>query len=842
MSDHQPLETPQTQSQPPVDATTTTAPTSTTTIATASPPVSPTASQQATAHAYASNGLQILQAASDAAAAAAIHNVQQHLSSAAAAAADIAQQQQQNDQQQTDQQPSEQEQQQEQQQQDGQQHLPSQSPADPDHQEQQQAIPPPPSTVAPAPPPSVVADGSVAVIQQGPFTPAYVPVPAPGPGPIPGPPSAVMPGPGPMLMSRDPTVNPKLTRLRRACDMCSQRKVKCDESGPPCRPCRELNVDCTFHRELKRRGPPNKHAEAARAARKQRLEPGNAVIPAYGGPPANPSPSPHNAAQALVSIAEGPAPPRLDAEAIAPMPILELLVDDFFTYIHPLAPFPHEPTFRTSFANREDRTKPEFLGLLASMIGALVASFPRSARQHLKTQHSTHLFPRAIVMIEKCRDIALDSRGPRWAVKQPKTLDDAATSYFLSLAAGYTFEVNRYRHFTAECLSLIRELGFHRPKHPNELPTFGNDNCSPDPLPFHHIKDQIGKRIFWCLLLGVRSFSQLGASHADLVIAPSTPSLPYPALPENVDDLYIMAHEIVYPPESSVTLLTGFRFGIDIYTTMNAIVSVELVYGMSTLPWSDQRSLLRDALVAAKDTIDRLPPELQLSASQDQSSGFGALDDADLQYVPPAYPNSQPPNDVRNVIKNQPQRRRQLQYEIQKANVYVSQLATRSFYVELYFNLRDVHMSDPSKDAPEGESPEEKATKEAEDGEEARVYELMTAERELIVQNLLHVLGSISQRNLEPNGGSLINKIRQVASTLLNDAPERKGPVAIRSEEALVRLIDVLLKLEGTGPSGSNMAGENMTPHDEEEEMRNWAHLRDYQQRFANHGGFAGNI
>ncbi|GKT50480.1 quinidine resistance protein 3 [Colletotrichum spaethianum] len=799
-------------------------------------PVSPTASQQATAHAYASNGLQVLQAASDAAAAAAIQNVQHHLSTAAAAAAAVADEQQQQQQQQPEHQSAEEQHQQQ---------LSMPPMAEHEQVQQQQHLPPPqpphtPSQPAPQQPP-----------QQGTQTPTGVASSTSPPGAnntlgavshgaMPAFPQTFAPMPP---MPRDPTVNPKLTRLRRACDMCSQRKVKCDESGPPCRPCSELNVDCTFNRQLKRRGPPNKHAEAARAARRQRIEPGMsptaAAFTSYG-PAVTPSPSPHNAAQALVSIAEGPG--RLDTESIAPLPILELLIDDFFTYIHPLAPFPHEPTFRHSFANREDRTNPEFLGLLASMVAALVASFPRTARQHLKTQHSIHLFPRAIVMIERCRDIALDTRGARWALKQPKTLDDAATSYFLGLAAGYTFQYGRYRYFTAECLALIRELGFHRPKHPNELPTFGNDDCSPDPLPFHHIKDQIGKRIFWCLLLGVRSFSQLGASHADLVIAPSTPGLPYPALPEDVDDLYIMANEIVYPPESSVTLLTGYRFAIDIYTTMNAIVSVELVYGMSTLPWLDQRSLLRDALIAAKDILDRLPPELQLSASHEQSSGFDALDDADLQYVPPAYPNNQPSNDVRIVIKNHPQRRRQLQYEIQKANIYVSQLATRSFYVELYFNLRDVHLADPNKDGQAGESPDEKAAREAENAEEARVFELMTAERELIVQNLLHVLGSISQRNLEPNGGSLINKIRQVASTLLNDAPERKGPVAVKSEEALVKLIDVLLKLEGTGPSGSNMAGENMTPQDEEEEMRNWAHLRDYQQRFAAHGGFTGNV
>lgn len=386
------------------------------------PPTSP----HAAAHVYASNGLEILQAASDAAQA--IHNPQA-LQHAAAAAEAVGQQQAQ--------------QQAQQQQQHGGPH---------EH--------PPPMAVAPELSPHMVA------------------------------------GPGGVI--RDPTVNPKLTRLRRACDMCSMRKVKCDDANMPCRPCRELGVECTYNRETKRRGPPNKHAEAAKAAKRARMEqqaaPGGIFALAT-------SPSPQTAAKTLVNIStEG----VFDAESIAPMPVLELLVDDFFTYIHPLAPFPHEPTFRQSFANREDRTKPEFLGLLASMICALVSSFPRSAREHLKAQHSTHLFPRAIVMIEKCRDIALLTRGAKWHIKQPKTLDDAATSYFLGLASGYTHQWNVSSQFMAETLTLIRELGFNRPKHLGDLPTFGNDTCSPDPLPFNHVKDQIGKRIFWCLLLGAR--------------------------------------------------------------------------------------------------------------------------------------------------------------------------------------------------------------------------------------------------------------------------------------------------------------------------------------------------
>ncbi|OAQ82656.1 fungal transcriptional regulatory protein [Purpureocillium lilacinum] len=800
------------------------------------PPPSPSqsqsqAQQHATAHAYASNGLEILQAASDAAQAISnlnsingIGNPQaQALQDAAAAAAeavaaqpalghDVAMQQQQ-----------------QQQQQHNQHHQPQ--PQQPPQQQQQQQL---------------------------------------------SSPGAAM---------RDPTVNPKLTRLRRACDMCSMRKVKCDDTNIPCRPCRELGVDCTYERETKRRGPPNRHAEAAKAAKRARLElySGSPVAAAAAGPspgpgpgpgPVTASPSPQTAAKALVNIASDAL---LDAEAIAPMPVLELLVDDFFTYVHPLAPFPHEPTFRQSFANREDRSRPEFLGLLASMVAALVASFPRSAREHIKAQHGAQLFPKAVVMIEKCRDVALLTRGSKWVLKQPKTLDDAATSYFLGLASGYVHQWNASRQFMAETLTLVRELGFTRPKHPGDVPTFGNDLYSPDPLPFNHVKDQIGKRIFWCLLLGVRSLSQLGASHPDLVIAPSTPSLPYPAYPENVDDICVLANEIIHQAEGSVTLLTGFRFAIDIYTTMNGIVSLELAYGMSTLPWPDQRLLLRDGLLAAKSIVDNLPPELQLgnhaAAAVDDASSLASLDEAGMQYVPPLWPEAQPAHDLRNVIKAQPLRRRQLQYEIQKANIFVSQLATRFYFVDMYYNLRDVYLQEQQQEpqaqqdenqeppqqqqqdedgntieptssnaaaaaAPSGPSDEEKALRDADDKE---ILDLMAQERELIVQNLLTVLGSVSQRSLEPNGGALINKIRQVASTLLADAPDRKGSFAAKAEEALSQLIDVLVKLERTGPAGESRAADpsNMTVEDEDEELRHWAELRDYQLRFAANGGFA---
>ncbi|KOS23364.1 hypothetical protein ESCO_006574 [Escovopsis weberi] len=661
------------------------------------------------------------------------------------------------------------------------------------------------------------------------------------------PPPHLAPGPGSVM--RDPTINPKLTRLRRACDMCSMRKVKCDDSNVPCKPCRELGVDCTYNRETKRRGPPNKHAEAAKAAKRARLEAtANAGFLSIL--------SPQNAAKTLMNISAD----VMDAETIAPLPVLEHMIDDFFTYIHPLAPFPHEPTFRQSFANREDRTRPEFLGLLASMIAALVASFPRSAREYLRAQQSPFLFPRSSVLVEKCRSVTLLTRGSSWSLKQPKTLDDAATSYFLGLSSGYILQWNSSRYFMAETLTLLRELGFSRPKHSGELPTFGNDQLSPESTPFNHVKDQIGKRIFWCLLLSVRSFSQLGVSHNDVVIAPSTPSLPYPAYPENVDDNYIIANEIIHQPEGTITLLTGFRFAIDIYTTMNGVVSLELAYGMSTLPWADQRLLLRDGLLAAKSIVDNLPLELQLEPAGDgnataatAAAALAGIDDPSLSYAPSTWPSPQPPHDIRGALKAQPLGKRLLQHEIQRANILVSQLATRSYFVDLYFNLRDVHLAElqgvgvsvgVGVGVGVGDDDDEAHKAAFQDADDKDIFEFMSAEREVIVQNLLTILGSIAQRSLEPSGGLLVSKARQVAATLFNDAPERKGPLAMKSEEALAQLIGVLAKLEKAGPAGDPRAHDpsQMTAHEEDDELQAWAELREFQLRFVTSGGFNGSL
>ena len=364
---------------------------------------------------------------------------------------------------------------------------------------------------------------------------------------------------------------------------------------------------------------------------------------------------------------------------------------------------------------------------------------------------------------------------------------------------------------------------------------------------------------------------QLGSPQGEIVLPPPTPSEPYPEFPVEVDDEYILPQQILGQPQGVVSKLTGFNQAIKIYMTMNGLVSVELSYGMSTLPFHDQKGMLDECLQAVKQVMVGLPSELTLnlnSATNDHEHAFelgdltsgmpksdGLIDDG-FQYYQSAFQSHAPSVDFRHVMEQQPERRRLLQYEIQKANIYTSQLATRSYYVERYLNLRDTHRQHSraqlaealgqvndlnGTDSTESSKNVAAAALHAAAEETDPINSSMLAERELIVQNLLTVLASISQMNMEPNGHSLVNKIRQVASTLVNCAPERKGPLAVKAQEPLNRFLDIMVQLEKSGTGEITVTDSSMN-NQEEEELRSWAELRDHQMRFFQNGGFISQV
>ena len=324
---------------------------------------------------------------------------------------------------------------------------------------------------------------------------------------------------------------------------------QCDESGPPCQACATLDIPCTYERPSRRRGPPNRHAEAIK--KKKRDSP----VVDFLTPP---SPAVSSSTTLVSSEAS-----NLSAESICPLALLTLLVDEYFTYVHPVVPFPHEPSFRTALQNREDTRDPKMLALLAAMIAALVASYPRKPRQHLKALRNENLFPSAVSLLERCHNVAIEARGPGYLDKDP-SLVDALTSYLMALTGGYTFKIHQARLYANEAQSILRSLGFHRPKTSGtNAGPLGENQGSSENL----VEREVGRRLFWCLFVGMRSIQQFGGGEGSITeffLPPETTAAPYPPLPLEVDDECIFPDRILPQPAGVVPRIRGYNANIQV--------------------------------------------------------------------------------------------------------------------------------------------------------------------------------------------------------------------------------------------------------------------------------------
>ena len=361
----------------------------------------------------------------------------------------------------------------------------------------------------------------------------------------------------------------------------------------------------------------------------------------------------------------------------------------------------------------------------------------------------------------------MEARGPGYLDKE-LTIYDAATSYLQGLIGSYTFNWRQCRLYFGECLTISRTIGLHKPigqtyARSGSLSTIintnGRDFDGGQEQGVDFVAQELARRLFWVVFVGVKSMQQLGVSFGELVMPPATPSEPYPPLPLEVDDAYIFPTHIVPQPPGMISELAGFNANVRVYSTYNSLCTMEMAYGIDEIfDWDRQKRVLDQCLRAAKCALDGVPRELMLrpGTGPDEMT-------QDNQYPPPApeYPELGDLGQYHSDdVGETPEERRRLQYEIQKANIYASQLGTRSYIVEKYWNLYDAHNSIKSGANSAVNSPGIVAA--GLDGQlpSTGTFDMteqeMAKEREDIIKDLLIVLGMISQVNMEPNGGSFV--------------------------------------------------------------------------------------
>jgi hypothetical protein len=222
--------------------------------------------------------------------------------------------------------------------------------------------------------------------------------------------------------------------------------------------------------------------------------------------------------------------------------------------------------------------------------------------------------------------------------------------------------------------------------------------------------------------------------------------------------VHIFPQQIQQQQAGVVSLMTGFNLNVRVYLSYSSLATAEMAFGVDEIfDWERQQRIFEQSLQRCRTILDSIPEVLKVQAGPGRDAGFS-------QQRQPYYPPMPEFSGLRDPARgndnnSEPQDARR--YEIQKANVYASHLATRSYLVEKYFlqleKYNKIVTQGDLQSSPIGLAagldriaPPPNASIEA-------LEKMMSDEREQVVKDLLVVLGSIDMVNMEPNGDSFVS-------------------------------------------------------------------------------------
>jgi hypothetical protein len=535
---------------------------------------------------------------------------------------------------------------------------------------------------------------------------------------------------------------------RQACDACRTRKARCDTQGAQdlslatnyspspdetiqtqaCSRCVRLGLECTYRMPFGIRGPRRKtlssasvpsstvppeslsassnsfSAVSSRVSTHNATSPGSQLYLVQSEPGRIPNDSQQwqespNALSSHRSPTASFARPTL-GEDLCSRDLLKRMLLDYLEFLYPLIPVVHRPSFHRDLYADRDLYNEDFSGFILGLCAVTVGTMPNRFKEY--TTCATPLaFRTRTEMIRYCYGRLHDLR--RYDYFENVSFHKWAASYLMGIALFQVGEHNQARMIEVESMQLARMLGLH------QISEYMGLNC---------IEAQLRKKAFWLMFYGYvhyqyQNLRKERLTFLDPVILASIDLAQL--MPLEVDDEYILEHTVLSQPTGVLSVVAGFNAASRVFWTAlrSPAEKAEDCYCEPSRSSIAQFHHLKARLLDLHYVLDNLPPQLrQWQNASDDVSLYGAAPEQ------------------HRILK--------AQFATTRANVHVTHLWLQSIISDQV----DAILVDTATRDNLGPSVPDHRTR--------------WVEREHLCRQLLHVLYSIPDVYIEPNGNHLV--------------------------------------------------------------------------------------
>jgi hypothetical protein len=169
-------------------------------------------------------------------------------------------------------------------------------------------------------------------------------------------------------------------------------------------------------------------------------------------------------------------------DALCSRELLMIIINDYLTWIYPLVPVVHRPSFQSNLEQNRDLHDSDFLCLIFCICAATVGFLPKVFTSYQALAGEVSSFTSRTNMINRCYTLCMEQRGPYYF--DTVNFQKWAIAYLMQITHLQIDNHNLSRMLEVEAMQIARLLGLHR------VSEYQGLNC---------IETQLRKKGFWLM-------------------------------------------------------------------------------------------------------------------------------------------------------------------------------------------------------------------------------------------------------------------------------------------------------------------------------------------------------